>query len=57
VNALGLQSQQNPGKIRNVEMLGHEGKLNWKQDNDGLRVKMPEQKLSDIGITLKVAFV
>jgi alpha-L-fucosidase len=54
VNALGLASDQAPGTIRNVELLGYNGKLDWKQDESSLRVKLPPEKLSDIGITLKV---
>jgi alpha-L-fucosidase len=54
VRALGLASDQAPGKIRNVELLGHAGKLDWKQDEASLRVRMPAEKLSDVGITLKV---
>jgi hypothetical protein len=37
-----------------VELLGHKGALDWKQDDAALKVQMPAQKLSDIGITLKV---
>ena len=55
VAALGIESPQQPGKILKVELLGHKGQLNWKQDNDALRVEMPAEKLSDIGITLKVS--
>jgi hypothetical protein len=55
VEALGLKSPQQPGKILKVELLGHNGALDWKQDDDALKVQMPAQKLSDIGITLKVA--
>jgi alpha-L-fucosidase len=54
VPALGLASPQNPGKIRKVELLGHKGGLKWKQDEAGLKVEMPEEKISDVGITLKV---
>jgi alpha-L-fucosidase len=54
VSALGLASPQNPGKIRNVQLLGHGGDLKWKQDEAGLKVEMPEEKISDVGITLKV---
>jgi len=53
VNALGLASPQNPGTIRNVELLGYKGLLKWKQDVAGLRVEMPLEKISDVGITLK----
>jgi alpha-L-fucosidase len=55
VNALGLAGPQAPGKILKVELLGHQGALNWKQDETSLKVQMPAEKLSEIGITLKVA--
>jgi alpha-L-fucosidase len=54
VNALGLASDQAPGNIRNVELLGHTAKLDWKQDEASLKVRMPPEKISDIAITLKV---
>jgi hypothetical protein len=59
VEALGLASPQQPGKILKVEMLGHQGELNWKQEEAALKVQMPPaklpgDKLSDIGIALKV---
>ncbi len=56
VQALGLTGAQNPGKIGKVEMLGQSGELKWKQDESALRVEMPAEKISDIGITLKVEF-
>jgi alpha-L-fucosidase len=43
------------GKIRNVELLGHKGKLTWTQDEAGLKVELPEEKPSDHAVTLKVA--
>jgi len=55
VKSLGLGSAQMPGKILNVEVLGHKGEVQWKQDDGALRVRMPAEKLSDVGITLKVA--
>jgi alpha-L-fucosidase len=55
VNALGLASSQSPGKVRNVELLGYKGDLKWQQDESSLRVEMPAEKLSDIGVTLKVS--
>jgi alpha-L-fucosidase len=54
VEALGLKSPQQPGKILKVELLGHKGALDWKQDDAALEVQMPAEKISDIGITLKV---
>ncbi len=56
VEALGLASRQQPGKILKVELLGYNGDLRWKQSEAGLKVLMPAEKLSDIGITLKVEF-
>jgi alpha-L-fucosidase len=54
INALGLASPQNPGKIQRVELLGGKGDLKWKQDEAGLRVEMPAEKITDVAITLKV---
>lgn len=54
VKALGLASPQQPGKIQKVELLGHNGNVTWKQEDAALKVQMPAEKLSDIGITLKV---
>jgi alpha-L-fucosidase len=54
VKALGLASAQQPGKIQKVDLMGYNGTLNWKQEDGALRVQMPPDKLSDIGVTLKV---
>ena len=54
VKALGLASPQEPGKIQKVDLLGYNGALNWKQEDGALKVQMPPDKLSDIGIALKV---
>jgi len=54
VRALGLKSPQEPGKIQKVEILGYAGEVKWKQEDFCLKVAMPADKLSDIGITLKV---
>jgi hypothetical protein len=56
VKALGLSSPQRPGKIQKVELLGCRGDVSWKQEDAALKVRMPAEKLSDIGITLKVQF-
>jgi hypothetical protein len=37
-----------------VELPGHKGDLNWKQDDTALKVQMPSEKISELGITLKV---
>jgi hypothetical protein len=40
-----------------VELLGYKGALRWKQDEAGLKVEMPAEQISDVGITLKVELV
>jgi alpha-L-fucosidase len=57
VNALGLWSPQNPGKIQRVQILGHEGDLQWVQDDESLRVKVPPTVASEIGLALKVDLI
>jgi alpha-L-fucosidase len=54
VNALGLWSPQDPGKIERVQILGHEGNLEWTQDNGALRVRVPAGFSPGIGFTLRV---
>lgn len=54
IKLLASNSPQQTGKIRNVEMLGHSGKLKWTRDDAGLRVEMPPEKPSDHAITLKI---
>jgi alpha-L-fucosidase len=43
------------GKVHNVELLGHAGKLKWSQDQAGLKVEVPAKKPSDYAVTLKIA--
>jgi len=54
VKALGSDSPQQPGKIQHVSVLGYKGSVKWSQESGALKVQMPEEKISDIGITLKV---
>ena len=37
-----------------MELLGHRGDVKWKQDDAALTVEMPAEKISEIGITLKI---
>ena len=43
------------GRIRNVELLGHKGRVAFTQDEGGLKVQMPAEKPCDHAITLKIA--
>ena len=54
IKPLAINSPQQPGKIVDVRLLGYRDKLDWKQDNQGLRIKMPPALMSEIGITFKV---
>jgi alpha-L-fucosidase len=56
VRALGTQSPQSPAKIANVDLLGYSGRLTWTQEATGLRVKFPEEKVSDDAVALKIVF-
>jgi alpha-L-fucosidase len=42
------------GKIETVELLGHSGTLEFAQDSEGLKVKMPGEKPCDFVYTLKI---
>jgi hypothetical protein len=35
-------------------LLGYKGNVTWKQEDGALKVQMPAEEMSDIGITLKV---
>jgi alpha-L-fucosidase len=43
------------GKIRNVEMLGANGKLTWRQDSGGLTIETPMALPSEHAIVFKIA--
>ncbi|MBZ5625053.1 MAG: alpha-L-fucosidase [Acidobacteriia bacterium] len=55
VPALALGGKNNAGTIKNVELLGHKGKIKFTQDATALRVELPSEKPSDHAITLKIA--
>ena len=42
------------GKVKSVMLLGHKGKLDFKQDTTGLRIKMPAEKPCDYACVLKI---
>ncbi len=54
IKPLGTNSPQKPGKILDVQLLGYRDKLRWKQDHQGLKIKIPPAHMSDIAITFKV---
>lgn len=43
------------GKITSVTLLGHTGKLEYTQDKEGLKIKLPAEKPCDYAYTLKIS--
>jgi alpha-L-fucosidase len=43
IQSLGLTGPNSPGKIQNVQLLGTDAKVTWKQTNAGLVVTLPTQ--------------
>jgi alpha-L-fucosidase len=56
IQALGTSSPQSPAKIANVELLGYQGKVQFRQRTSALYVQLPAQKPSDHAVTLKITF-
>ena len=56
IRALGTASPQFPAKILNVELLGSQPKLQFRQGSAALHVGLPAQDLSDYAIALKISF-
>jgi alpha-L-fucosidase len=54
VSGLGAGGKVDAGQIRNVELLGHKGKLKWAHDGSGLKVEMPGEKPSNHAVALKI---
>ncbi len=53
VRPLGLNSRL-ASKVVNVELLGYQGKLQWNQVTDGLRVALPAEAPYDYAVALKI---
>ena len=56
IKALGIDSVQEPGKIQHVTLLGAKGQVKWTQEAASLKVHLPEEQISSIGIALKIEF-
>jgi alpha-L-fucosidase len=54
IAALGTGAKTEPGKVQNVELLGHRGKLNWTQAQASLQVDLPEQLPAQHAVALKI---
>jgi alpha-L-fucosidase len=54
IRPLATKTELRVGKIQNVELLGFSGKLEWSQDESGLKVLMPQQKPCKYAVVLRV---
>ena len=54
IKSLASNSQNWPGEIDNVRMLGGSGKLKFTRDENGLHLTLPDQKPCDIAFALKI---
>lgn len=57
IKSLGMTADTSPGKIGRVELLGTDRKIFWKQNADGLEVKIPEdlRPRSDLAAAFKIS--
>ena len=46
----------NDHAVNNVELIGNDGKLTWKQTDEGLVVELPAEPPCDFAVTLKIGF-
>jgi alpha-L-fucosidase len=51
---LGTAAKTEPGRIRNVALLGHKDKIQWSQNEAGLQVELPERTPSPLASALKI---
>ncbi len=54
IKTLGASSLHIQGKIKEITLLGHPGRLQWKQDKMGLTITMPDQPPCDFAYAFKI---
>jgi alpha-L-fucosidase len=42
------------GRVANVELLGHDGKLTWEQSAEGLSIELPSERPTEFALALKI---
>jgi alpha-L-fucosidase len=55
IAALRSSSKHAPGKIENVELPGHPGKLKWPRDESRLKIELPEKKPCEHAVAFRVS--
>jgi len=56
IRALALGGANSVPEVRNLELLGHKGKVKWTQDAAALKVELPVERPCDHAVTFKIAF-
>jgi alpha-L-fucosidase len=54
IRPLALNTGLRVGKVSNVELLGYDGKLEWSQDEKGLKVLTPAKSPCEHAVAFKV---
>jgi hypothetical protein len=54
IPSLGTGQPNVAGRVRSVELLGHPGTLEWKQEPAGLTVRLPAEAPSQIACALRI---
>lgn len=54
IKTLAQGSKEYPGKIQRVELLGHDGALEFKRNDQGLVIDLPQQKPNDYAYVFKI---
>jgi alpha-L-fucosidase len=47
---------KNAGMVKSVSLLGHDGKIKWRQYSEGLEIQLPEEKPCDYAFAFKISF-
>jgi alpha-L-fucosidase len=54
VHSLAKPAGENVNNISSVSLLGYDGKITWNQTADGLAITLPEKKVSEYTVGLKI---
>ena len=54
IKSLGASSPYIQGKVKEVALLGHSGRLQWKQDQSKLTIGMPDRPPCNFAYVLKI---
>lgn len=56
IKALARSREQDIKPVANVELLGSDRRLSWKQDQEGLSIELPEEKPCEHAFTFRIVF-